>query len=715
MTDTLAFLGFWGHATVGFFYAALAIWVFQQYGRGNRQRMFLITALAVTAGWGLTVFVVGPMDYMSSVAETVRNLGWLGFLYALHRSSEGIEQPRTTTMTYFALMFVLILQPVMDYAALAVAAYGGTGGAIAALAQSAQLLRMIFAIGAVVLVHNLYSGSAPEARWGVRLPMAALAAMWMYDLNLYTIAYLTETHAIELIAMRGPVMAMLAPVFIMASQRNSNWGIKLSRSVTFRSVSLVAIGIYLFAMVLLTTALNFVGGAYIKLAQITLIFGMSSAALIYLPSGKFRAWLNVIIAKNFFQHRYDYRSEWMRFADTIGFPSADAAPFHERVVKSVADIFECPAGILLTRDDNDRLVMQARWNWPTADVPTFAGNSHTIPFFESTGHIVLMDAVRDATDERCDPRAVPQWLFDEARAWAVVPLVHFGKLTAIAILARPPIIRDLDWEDLDMMRVVGRQLASYLAEATSHQALAENRQFEQFNRRFAFVMHDIKNLVSQLSILSRNAEKHASNPEFQVDMVETLKSSVDKMNDLLKRLSQHSQTRNAHIEPLDVEKTVLTVTHGKRLIYPIETDLMPGMLVNADAGRIETILNHLVQNAIEATNDGSPVRISASRQGSEIAIRVSDNGCGMTEAFVANQLFKPFESTKENGFGIGAYEARALAQSIGGNLRVDSRVGKGTRMTLLLPAASESNLDNQPVYGPDGGPDYGDADMDKAA
>ncbi len=269
-------------------------------------------------------------------------------------------------------------------------------------------------------------------------------------------------------------------------------------------------------------------------------------------------------------------------------------------------------------------------------------------------------------------------------------------LTGIAVLARPPLKRELDWEDLDMMRVVSRQLASYLAEATSQLALAESRQFEQFNRRFAFVMHDIKNLVSQLSILSRNAEKHANNPEWQADMVETLKSSVDKMNDLLKRLSQHSQARNAKIERFDVEEAIMGVIHAKRLVYPIDADLSPGLVASADIGRVETILNHLLQNAIEATEDGSPIRITASRQGNEVAIRVSDSGCGMSEAFVANQLFKPFESTKEGGFGIGAYEARALAQSLGGNLRVDSRLGKGTRMTLLLPSFTEKD-ENPPA------------------
>jgi putative PEP-CTERM system histidine kinase len=685
--ETVTLIGFWGHAATGFLFAMLAVWIFHQYGTSNRQQILLICALAFTSLWGIATIIAGPIGYASQVAETIRNLTWLSFLYALLKSGGRTEQPRTILMIYGALALVLLCQPFVDGAVTYVVSVPEYGVAISAAEQSSRLFRMLFAIGAVVLVHNLYTGTSPEARWGLSLPMAALAAMWTYDLNLYTISYIAGSGQVELFAMRGAAAALLVPVFAAASHRNSNWRIRLSRSVTFQSVSLLAIAIYLFAMIMLSTAIQLVGGTYAQLVQITLIFGMSLLAMIVMPSGKFRSWLNVIIAKNFFQHRYDYRAEWMRFADTIGFPNIDADPFHERVIKSLSDIFDCPAGLLLTRDEESRLVLQARWNWPTADVPTFAGNSHTIPFFENSSHILIMDDVRDGVDERCDPRAVPQWLYDESRAWAVVPLVHFGRLAGIAVLARPPLKRDLDWEDLDMIRVVGRQLASYLAEATSQQALTENRQFEQFNRRFAFVMHDIKNLVSQLSILSRNAEKHASNPEWQADMVETLKSSVDKMNDLLKRLSQHSQTRNTKIEPLDIAHTVSHVIHGKRVVYPIEADLPSNIYAMADAGRVETILNHLVQNAIEATDNGAAIRISASRQGNEIAIRVSDSGCGMSEAFIANQLFKPFESTKEGGFGIGAYEARALAQSMGGNLRVDSRPGKGTRMTLLLPEA----------------------------
>jgi putative PEP-CTERM system histidine kinase len=684
METLVPFLSFWGHAAVGFAYAALAIWLFHKYGTSNRQQVILISAMALTSVWGVAATYSGPLSVAALWAETGRNLAWLGFMFFLLRSGEGKQQPRTINMIYAALLLVLIFQMMNDGV---VAAFGQSGIAT----QSALTLRMIYAVGALVLVHNLYTVSAPEARWGISLPMAALAAMWTYDLNQYTISYLTSEHSIELIATRGFATAVLAPVFVMAAKRNSNWRIRLSRSVAFQSVSLVAIGGYLFGMVLLATALELVGGTYVRLAQITLIFGMSLAALLILPSGRFKSWLNVVVAKNFFQHRYDYRSEWMRFADTIGFPSKEAAPFYERVIKSLADIFESPGGLLLVPDEEGRLTLQARWNWVTADVPTNCVTSHTMPFFESSGHILSMDEVRAGSDERCDPRAVPQWLYDEEQAWAVVPLVHFGKLAGLAILSRPRLPRALDWEDLDMLRVVGRQLASYLAEAASQQALAESQQFEQFNRRFAFVMHDIKNLVSQLSILARNAEKHADKPEFQADMVDTLRSSVDKMNELLARLSQHNKSRHSQPVAIDIGEAVMNAVHSKRLIYPIDAQLVSGMFAIADPARVETIIGHLVQNAIEATPDGSPVKITCRTQGDDIAVNISDNGIGMTEGFISNQLFKPFESTKEGGFGIGAYEARALANSMGGQLRVDSRQGKGTTFTLLLPAAREDS------------------------
>lgn len=686
MESMLASASVWGHFVAGLAYTALAVWLVRRFDWKNRAQTPLILAIALTAVWGYCAAFAAPISIVAQITETARNLAWMGFMFSLLRSCKGPPQPRSIHMIYAALLVILLFQPLIDL--LTRSLMWGTPPANYAM-QASVLLRMVFGAGALVLVHNLYSIAAPEMRSGIRLPMAALAALWTFDLNLYTISYLTSEMSVELVSTRGIATALLAAVFALAGRRNNDWQLQLSRSVAFQSASLLLIGAYLITMILIANAIRMIGGTYAQLAQITLVIGMSVWALFILPSGRFKAWLNVVLIKNFFQHRYDYRSEWMRFADTIGFPSPDAAPLYERVIKSLADIFDSPGGLILVRDEDSRLTLQARWNWPTAQVPPMCVTSQTMPFFESTGHIAALDDVRAGRDHKCDPRAVPQWLYDEEKAWVVIPLVHFGNLAGLAILARPILPRALDWEDLDMLRVVGRQLASYLAEAASQQALTASQQFEQFNRRFAFVMHDIKNLVSQLSTLTRNAEKHADNPAFQADMVDTLRSSVGKMNELLARLSQHKNTTHNASVPIDIGATVMKAVQSNRLVYPVEADIPPGTFVVADAARVETIMAHLVQNAIEATSDGTPVKIICRQQGNQVAIDVIDKGVGMTESFISSQLFKPFESTKPHGFGIGAYEARALALSMNGQLRVDSRLGKGTTFTLLLPVAHE--------------------------
>jgi len=683
MIETLTSLSYWGHLAVAFLYSILAIWTFHRHGLSNKQHFFLLIALSFTAMWGFVAAISSVDSIFSFITESIRNLGWLGFLYFLLRSGDGREQPKSLNYIYASLVIVLTFQLIVD---IVIYSTDLKQNASILITYSSYIFRMLFAAGALVAVHNLYTVSAPNARWGVSLPMAALAALWTYDLNLYTITYLTQSLSFELITMRGFAMTLLAPIFVMASIRNADLKLRLSRTVAFQSVSLFVIGGYLIAMVLINTAIEFIGGDYARLAQSSLIFVMTIIALLILPSGKFRAWLKVKIAKNFFQHRYDYRSEWMRFADTIGFQGRDETPFHERVIKAMADILECPSGLLFVPSAGGQLVLQARWNWSAADVPSNPGTQSMVEFFESSGHIVLLDEARAGTDQRCDPRALPQWLYDETNAWLLVPLVHFGKLTGIIILARPRIEWNIDWEDMDMLRVVSRQLASYLAESVSQKKLIEGQQFDQFNRRFAFVMHDIKNLVSQLSILARNAEKHADNPEFRADMVATLQSSVGKMNELLARLSQHNKVKRHTPERLEVEGSVMNALQPKRLIHPIEIDFETGLWAVFDPTRLETAIMHLVQNAIEATANEAPITVIGRRQGDMVSIQIVDRGCGMSEKFMTDELFKPFESSKNGGFGIGAYEAKSLIQSMDGNVRVESTELKGTRFIISLPA-----------------------------
>jgi putative PEP-CTERM system histidine kinase len=271
-------------------------------------------------------------------------------------------------------------------------------------------------------------------------------------------------------------------------------------------------------------------------------------------------------------------------------------------------------------------------------------------------------------------------------AWAGIPLLHRERLVGLVILEHPRIARPLDWEDFDLFRTAGTQAASYLAEALSQEALADAQRFDEFNRRFAFIMHDIKNLVSQLSLVARNAERHADNPEFRADMIATLQSSVKKMNDLLARLSQGSNRDAEQLRPVALKPLAAAIARARQSAHPVEVS-GDGVAV-ADPVRLEQALTHLVQNAIEASEPGRPVRVDIQSHAGEVRIDVVDTGTGMSAEFIRTRLFQPFASTKNGGFGIGAHEARALITTMGGRLEVASREGEGSRFTITLPAAT---------------------------
>jgi putative PEP-CTERM system histidine kinase len=264
-------------------------------------------------------------------------------------------------------------------------------------------------------------------------------------------------------------------------------------------------------------------------------------------------------------------------------------------------------------------------------------------------------------------------------------------LVGVVILARPKPDRTLDWEDFDLLRAAGRQVASYLAEARGQEALSDARRFDEFNRRFAFIMHDIKNLVSQLGLVTRNAERHADNPAFRADMIETLRASTTKMNDLLARLSQHHRARAEEPRDVALGPIVDAVVSQHRPLHHVAVSGRRDILAVADPARLRQAIGHLVQNAVDAGDGIGPVSVRLGLCGCDATIEVIDQGCGMSAEFIRTSLFRPFASTKDGGFGVGAFEARALVAAMGGRLEVESREGEGSRFTILLPLADATD------------------------
>jgi putative PEP-CTERM system histidine kinase len=679
----------WSHALAAILFGALALWELRRSLSDVRSRMLIFAALA-TACWALAAAIRGAEAQGAQLIEHVRNIGWIGFMYALWRQADGRSRAATVGALYGVITAVIVADASL---ALVLDMVAGSPRLVEITLMSSMVLRMMTAVGALVLVHNLYTAATPEAREAIRLPMIGLAALWTYDLNLYTISYLARGWSYELFSLRGLALTLVAPIFGLASLRRQNWNIRLSRTVAFQSLSLVAIGGYLSVMVIVTSALQFIGGDYARMVQVCFVFTSSVAALMLLPSSAFRAWFRVKVSKHLFQHRYDYRAEWLRFTDTLGRPGVESLSLDARVIQAVADITESPGGLLLIPDASGALVAHARWNWDAIDPPPYAAGMIAAEYFRTSGRVVELDDIRARADEDSDEvRCIPEWIMADTSSWAIAPLVHFDRLAGIVLLERPLINRTLDWEDFDLLRVVGRQVASYLAEARGQQALADVKRFDEFNRRFAFIMHDIKNLVSQLSLVTRNAERHADNPEFRADMIATLKSSTARMNDLLARLSQHNKGRVEEPQAIEATPVITRVAATRRAVHPVVIGGQPSLRIIADAPRLEQALNHLVQNAIEASPANEPVCINTNLRGEEVTIDVVDRGTGMSAGFIREKLFQPFTSTKDGGFGIGAFEARSLIIAMGGRIEVASRLGEGSQFSVILPFASEARL-----------------------
>jgi putative PEP-CTERM system histidine kinase len=413
-----------------------------------------------------------------------------------------------------------------------------------------------------------------------------------------------------------------------------------------------------------------------------MVLAMTVAAALVIPSARARAWLRVILAKHLFEHRYDYREEWLRFARAVSIGGQDTVPIGERVVKALADMAGSPGGLLLVGQEGGLLAVEAQWQWngslPARPIEAAALTA----FLERAGHVVDFASPPDEAEAISSLARMD--------GWAGIPLLHRERLVGVVILNHPLIRRRLDWEDIDLFRTAGIQAATYLAEARTQEALANAQRFDEFNRRFAFILHDIKNLVSQLSLVARNAERHAHNPAFREDMIATLQSSVKKMNELLARLSPSRPADAEPPRPTRLIEVVEAVTKSKQRVHPITVGGDAELVGLADAAGLEQALSHLVQNAVDASGPGSPVEVAIRCGSGEALVEVHDRGAGMSADFIRSRLFQPFASTKDGGFGVGAFEARALIAAMNGRLEVRSREGEGSCFTVCLPLAATS-------------------------
>lgn len=673
----------WTHAIAALLFGGLTILVWRAREPFMPRRTFSI-ALAATALWGLAVAGIGPTDLATNIAETIRNLAWLAFMVEMHRRADGAYS-LAAIGTVYGVVILVEIAALITYTI----AVGMQGLVAANIVHAHLLLRMLAAVAALVLLQSAYGIRKATIGTGAKWIIVALAAIWMIDLLVFSAVYLIGVwHGWEAI-IRGAVVLLAAGIITYGVHQKSDWQVSVSRAVAYRSLSLVAVGLYFAFLAFATTTIAAIGGDRSRILQTAFVLGSTVAILTLIANSWLRAWIKVKLTKHLFRHRYDYRSEWIRFTDTLGAPEGGPA-LDERLIKALADLTDSPGGLLLVAHP-DGLSAGASWNWDTSKIPVNS-DPKLAELLNNTGRIVELDAIRaDLTRPRAlqpetEADALPSWMVELTNAWVLVPLPHQGKLAGAILLDRPLVNRPLDWEDFDLLKVAGRQVASHLAEFRAQEALAEAQRFDEFNRRFAFILHDIKNLVSQLTLTARNAERHADNPEFRQDMIATLKDSAERMNALLARLSQIHRGRADCPKVCALIPLIRRVIAANRGQHSVKLSGLRSASAVADPAGLEQLLAHLIQNAIDASPGGEAIIVAVEQDAQNVIIEVRDQGVGMSPTFVRDKLFKPFVSSKPGGFGIGAFEAQQLATAMNARLEVSSREGIGTTFRIVMKA-----------------------------
>lgn len=677
--------GFASYATASAVYALLAILLCTSW-RGRVQGGLLLLAVAISFVWALLAALSAGYEVVSLkhllAIEVLRNAAWTAFLWALLSYTRSEKSP---LILHFFVSAYLVLCAVTLAAELVPAAAELLNHLITF--DFRIFSHVLQAIVGLFLVEQVFRRTQLESRWAVKFLCVGLGGLFVYDFVLFAEAMLLGRIDSDLWEARGAINALIVPFIAVSAARNPQWSVDIfvSRNIVFHTTALLATGGYLLVMAVVGYYLRDFGGTWGRQGQIVFVTAALLGLVILMFSGRMRARIKVFFNQNFFSYKYDYRKEWLDLNRAL-VNAESTESLRDGSIKALSDIVESAGGALWVKRDDGCYCLAHERNTHVLQMDRVMQNDSLVAFLQERQWVVEIPEYHSAP-ELYGNLDLRDWHAAIEGMWLVVPLVQQSELFGFIVLVNPRVMRNINWEDHDLLKTVGQQLANYLALMETSESLAHARQFEAYNRLSAFVVHDLKNLVAQLSLVVTNAERHRDNPEFIDDAIDTMANSVDKMNRLLAQLRK-GDIDTVVEKKVSLQEALYSVVEQQKNQRPIpeivSADIDVRLLVSRD--KLVAVLGHLVQNAQDATENNGWLKINLSKTDNQAIIELEDNGRGMDAQFVRDRLFKPFDTTKGNaGMGIGVFEARQFIEQQGGRIEVQSQPDQGTKFILKLP------------------------------
>ncbi|WP_286219870.1 XrtA/PEP-CTERM system histidine kinase PrsK [Marinobacter apostichopi] len=677
------------HVAAALTFGLLAVLVVTRYTRRDIDRALFLAAI-VTTLWSSALIIQSfwgfPSFFIRYLLELLRYSAWILLLFAMLRNSfrQGSltgQLKQILGVSTVVLLVLLVGFGMLEYV------FG-----LSILSGKTRLLGQIaLSLLGLSLVEQIWRNSPGFGRSSMKYLCISIATLFAFDFFMYADALLFGQVSDSFWNARGFVNALLVPLFAInvINTRKQPVDFQLSRSAVFHAGTLVFAGGYLLCLAVGGYYVRVLGGDWGDALQV-LFFTISLVFLATLVlSRRIRAKLMVRISKNFFDYKYDYREEWLKMTRELANLSDDP-PLPERVTRILAGLVESNSGAIWLKDDRGSFTLKASLNTPIAKYTDIESDSDLVRLFNHRDWIVNLREYR-ADPVAYDLLEIPEAIANIPDAWLVIPLYLDNELYGIAMVGAPYAPVELNWENFDLVKVVARQTCNLLAQADAQHRLSRAMQFEAVSKASAFMIHDLKTVISQLSLLVKNAPKHRHNPAFIDDMIDTTDHAVRKMSNLVDHMRRPTSDDSGEQQLLDLTGLVVSLLehYSQSRPSPRLEGNPPQALVLADEEQLRSVLGHLIQNAKDATPAEGEITLSLKIARGNVALFIHDSGCGMTEEFINCQLFKPFESTKGlTGMGIGAYQAREYVQRVGGNIDVTSEPGVGSCFSIRIPLAN---------------------------
>lgn len=546
---------------------------------------------------------------------------------------------------------------------------------------------MIYCVISLVNLEATLSASSGDERWKMKYEVIGVIAMFSVLIFYYAQGLLYRIINMNLLPVRSGVF-IIASILMGYSRlfRGGDVRIKVSRVVFYRSLALLAVGFYLLGLGLIGEGMRYFGVGFSRELTVFIAFTSGMAVLLVFFSEKLRRRVRVFISKHFYAHKYDYRQEWLKFTRKLSSCST-ISDVYDVVLSTCRETFIIRDAALYLLDKNtDKYTLRTSHYMEETDVALDISS-------DMVNYFIKLGRVFNPLHREYMPTYKEGLFIKQTGASFIVPLIGNDRLDGLIVFGRRLISEDINYEDYDLMKTLARQAALSISNIMLSEELAEAREVAAMAKVSSFVVHDLKNLASSLSLVLDNADEFIGEPMFQKDMLDTLRSTVRKMKDLMQRLKAVPEKYRLELSPVDVHR-IVDESIGE-IITAITGDIDvqyngESLMVEADLEELKKVVINLLLNAFDATCDRGTVWVETGLNGKSAFIRVRDEGCGIPEVFINEHLFKPFRTTKEKGLGIGLYQCKQIVEAHGGRIDVRSELGKGSVFTVNLPNIGKS-------------------------